>query len=183
MDNLWYKTAIIYELHIKAFKDSSCDGRGDFLGLTSKLDYLKDLGIDCLWLLPIYPSPGRDDGYDVMDYHGINPEYGSLKDFIIFLDEAHRRGIKVLIELVLNHTSDRHPWFIEAKKGPQSKFHDYYVWSDTADKYSKARVIFTDSEQSNWSWCDECKKYYWHRFYHHQPDLNFDNPEVREEMK
>ncbi|HBC74870.1 MAG: maltose alpha-D-glucosyltransferase [Candidatus Wallbacteria bacterium GWC2_49_35] len=183
MDNQWYKTAVIYELYIKAFQDSSRDGRGDFAGLTSRLDYLKDLGIDCIWMLPTYPSPGRDDGYDVMDYNSINPEYGSLRDFIVFLDEAHKRGIKVLIELVLNHTSDRHPWFVEAKKGPQSKFHDYYVWSDTSDKYSKARVIFTDSEQSNWAWCAECQKYYWHRFYYHQPDLNFDNPAVREEMK
>jgi maltose alpha-D-glucosyltransferase/alpha-amylase len=183
MDNQWYKTAVIYELYIKAFQDSSHDGRGDFAGLTSRLDYLKELGIDCIWMLPTYPSPGRDDGYDVMDYNSINPEYGSLRDFIVFLDEAHKRGIKVLIELVLNHTSDRHPWFVEAKKGPQSKFHDYYVWSDTSDKYSKARVIFTDSEQSNWTWCAECQKYYWHRFYYHQPDLNFDNPAVREEMK
>jgi len=183
MDNTWYKKAIFYELHVKAFKDSSRDGKGDFGGLTEKLDYLKELGIDCLWLLPTYPSPARDDGYDIMDYYGINPDYGTLKDFVVFLDAAHKRGIKVLMELVLNHTSDRHPWFTEARKGKSSRYHDYYVWSDDPTKYKGTRVIFTDSESSNWNWCNECKSYYWHRFYYHQPDLNFENPEVREEMK
>ncbi|HNY11360.1 MAG TPA: maltose alpha-D-glucosyltransferase [Candidatus Wallbacteria bacterium] len=183
MDKTWYKNAVFYELHVKAFKDSTHDGKGDFGGLTEKLDYLKDLGIDCLWLLPTYPSPARDDGYDIMDYYGINPDYGTLKDFVVFLDAAHKRGIKVLLELVLNHTSDRHPWFIESRKGKASRYHDYYVWSDDPAKYKGTRVIFTDSESSNWNWCNECKSYYWHRFYYHQPDLNFENPEVRDEMK
>lgn len=183
MSKAWYKKAVFYELHVKAFKDSSGDGKGDFGGLTEKLDYLKELGIDCIWLLPTYPSPARDDGYDIMDYYGINPDYGNLKDFVVFLDAAHRRNIKVLLELVINHTSDRHPWFIEACKGKASRYHNYYVWSDETTKYSDARIIFTDFEKSNWSWCNECKSYYWHRFYYHQPDLNFENPEVREEMK
>ena len=182
MSNLWYKNAIFYELNIKSFQDSNGDGIGDFKGLTGKLPYLKDLGVDCIWLLPMYPSPGKDDGYDIMDYRAINLDYGTMGDFIEFINEAHRLNLKVLGELVLNHTSDRHRWFIEAKKSEPNKYRDYYVWSDTPKKYSEARIIFTDTEISNWTWNNECKKYYWHRFFHHQPDLNFDNPLVREEM-
>lgn len=182
MSNLWYKNAIFYELNIRSFQDSNGDGIGDFKGLTGKLPYLKDLGVDCIWLLPMYPSPGKDDGYDIMDYCAINPDYGTMDDFVEFITEAHRLNLKVLGELVLNHTSDRHRWFIEAKKSEPNKYRDYYVWSDTPKKYSEARIIFTDTEISNWTWNNECKKYYWHRFFHHQPDLNFDNPLVREEM-
>ena len=180
---MWYKNSIIYEFYIKAFQDSNNDGKGDFKGIISKLDYLSDLGINCIWLLPMYPTPGRDDGYDIVDYYNINPEYGTLGDFKQFISEAHKRDIRVIGELVLNHTSDRHPWFQEAKKGKSSPYHDYYVWSDTASEYSKARIIFTDHETSNWAWCQECGRYYWHRFFSHQPDLNFDNPKVREEIK
>jgi maltose alpha-D-glucosyltransferase/alpha-amylase len=138
----WYKDAIFYELNVKAFQDSNGDGIGDLQGLISKLDYLKDLGVDCLWLLPIYPSPGRDDGYDIQDYNQIHQDYGTMEDFKEFLQEAHMRGIKVIADLVLNHTSDQHPWFVEAAKGPDNPFHDYYVWSDTWDKYTEARIIF-----------------------------------------
>ncbi len=183
MDELWYKRAVIYELSIKAFCDSTKDGKGDIPGLISKLDYLKELGINCIWLLPIYPSPGIDDGYDISDYYSINPDYGTLDDFKRLVAEAHSRGIRIIGELVLNHTSDQHPWFIEAKKGAGSKYHDYYVWSDTYSKYREARVIFCDTMHSNWTWSEECGKYYWHRFFPSQPDLNFDNEDVREEMK
>ncbi len=183
MDNLWYKNAVIYELSLKAFKDSSCDGKGDIPGLISKLDYLRWLGINCIWMLPLYPSPGLDDGYDISDYYSIDPAYGTMDDFKELIVQAHLRGIKIIGELVLNHTSDQHPWFIEAKKGPESEFHDYYVWSETYKKYEDARIIFSDTERSNWTWCDECGKYYWHRFFSSQPDLNFENEKVREEMK
>lgn len=183
MDMLWYKDAVIYELNIKGFKDSTNDGRGDIRGLISKLDYLQELGINCLWLLPMYPSPGIDDGYDISDYLSINPDYGTLDDFRELITESHRRGIRVLAELVLNHTSDQHPWFIEAKKGPGSEYHEYYVWSDTYRKFKDARIIFSDTQKSNWTWCDDCCKYYWHRFYPSQPDLNFNNEKVRGEMK
>lgn len=183
MTSLWYKNAVIYELSIKGFKDSSSDGIGDIRGLISKLDYIQWLGINCIWLLPMYPTPGLDDGYDISDYYSINQDYGTMEDFREFVAEAHSRGIKIIGELVLNHTSDQHPWFIEARKGPGSKFHDYYVWSDTYNRYQEARIIFSDTERSNWAWCNDCNKYYWHRFFSSQPDLNFDNPEVREEMK
>jgi len=183
MDNHWYKNAVIYELSMKGFKDSSSDGKGDIQGLISKLDYLYNLGIDCIWILPIYPSPGLDDGYDISDYFSIDPDYGTLDDFRELISESHLRGIKIISELVLNHTSDQHPWFIESKKGPESKFHEYYVWSETYNKYQDARIIFTDTERSNWTWCDDCGKYYWHRFFSSQPDLNFDNEKVKEEMK
>ncbi len=182
MDDLWYKDAIFYELYVKAFVDSNGDGKGDLKGLISRLDYLKDLGIDCIWLLPIYPTPGKDDGYDIMDYKDINPDYGTLKDFEHLVKEAHKRGLKIIADLVLNHTSDQHPWFLEARKGRDNPYHDYYVWSDNPVKYNGVRVIFKDSEKSNWEWCNECKEYFWHRFYHHQPDLNFDNPKVRKEI-
>src|SRR5688572_24436349 len=179
MDNLWYKDAIIYETHVRAFYDSSTNGNGDFQGLTYKLDYLQDLGINCLWLLPFYPSPLRDDGYDIADYKSINPMYGTFADFRAFIREAHRRGIRVITELVINHTSDQHPWFQAARKAKiGSSRRNYYVWSDTDQKYKQARIIFTDSEKSNWSWDPEAAAYYWHRFFYHQPDLNFDNPAV-----
>ena len=178
-DPLWYKDAIIYELHVKAFFDSNDDGMGDFQGLIQKLDYLQQLGITCLWLLPFYPSPLRDDGYDISNYRGVHPGYGTRKQFRQFVHEAHQRGIRVITELVINHTSDQHPWFQAARHAPiGSPKRDYYVWSDTVEKYQGARIIFTDSEPSNWSWDPVAKQYYWHRFFHHQPDLNFDNPRV-----
>jgi maltose alpha-D-glucosyltransferase/alpha-amylase len=178
-DPLWYKDAIIYELHVRAFADSNGDGIGDFRGLISKLDYLQSLGVTCLWILPFFPSPLRDDGYDVADYTGVNPSYGTIEDFQEFLDEAHARNLQVLIELVINHTSDQHPWFQAARHAPKgSPERAMYVWSDTDTLYSGVRIIFTDTEKSNWTWDDEAKQYYWHRFFSHQPDLNFDNPEV-----
>ncbi len=179
-DSLWYKDAIVYELHIRAFSDSQGDGVGDFLGLTEKLDYLEDLGVTALWLLPFYPSPLKDDGYDISDYTSIQPVYGNMHDFRTFVDEAHQRGLRVIIELVLNHTSDQHPWFQRARRAPTgSRWRDFYVWSDTPERYQDARIIFKDSEYSNWTWDHVAKAYYWHRFYSHQPDLNYDNPTVR----
>ena len=176
---LWYKDAIIYELHVRAFADSNDDGIGDFNGLVERIDYLQDLGVTALWLLPFYPSPLRDGGYDISDYTNINPAYGTLKDFGRFLREAHKRGIRVITELVLNHTSNEHEWFQRARRAPPgSKWRDFYVWSDTPNRYTDARIIFKDFETSNWSWDPLAKSYYWHRFYSHQPDLNFDNPEV-----
>jgi maltose alpha-D-glucosyltransferase / alpha-amylase len=176
-DPLWYKDAIIYEVHVKAFYDTAGDGIGDFKGLTSKLDYLKDLGVTALWLLPFFPSPLKDDGYDISDYFGVHPLYGVLNDFKELLREAHARGIKVIIELVMNHTSDQHPWFKKARLAPAgSELRNLYVWSDTPDKYKEARIIFKDFESSNWAWDPIAKAYYWHRFYSHQPDLNYENP-------
>lgn len=178
-DPLWYKDAIIYQLHVRAYCDSNGDGIGDFPGLTSKLDYLKDLGINTLWLLPFYPSPLRDDGYDISNYHDIHPDYGTLNDFKHFLEEAHKRHLRVITELVINHTSNQHPWFQAARTAlPGSVERDFYVWSDTVKRYENTRIIFTDSEKSNWAWDEEAKAYYWHRFFTHQPDLNFDNPHV-----
>ncbi len=183
-DPLWYKDAIIYELHVRAFSDASGDGMGDFRGLTQKLDYLQDLGVTALWILPFSPSPWRDDGYDISDYTGVHPSYGTLRDFQNFMREAHRRGLRVITEIVVNHTSDQHPWFQRARRSPPgSKFRDFYVWSDTAEKYRDARIIFKDFETSNWTWDPIAKAYYWHRFYSHQPDLNFDSPQVREAVK
>ncbi len=182
-DPLWYKDAVIYELHIKAFYDADGDGTGDFQGLTRKLDYLKDLGITAVWLLPFYPSPLRDDGYDIADFYNINPIYGRLADFREFLREAHKREIRVITEMVLNHTSDQHPWFHRARRAkPESIFRNFYVWSDDPKKYADARIIFQDFEPSNWTWDPVAKAYYWHRFYSHQPDLNFDNPHVQRAM-
>lgn len=179
-DPLWYKDAIIYELHVRAFYDSNADGIGDFRGLTEKLDYLQDLGVTALWLLPFYPSPLRDDGYDIADYRSVHEAYGTLNDFRRFLREAHKRGMRVITELVINHTSDEHPWFRKARHArPGTRTRDYYVWSETADRYQDARIIFQDFEVSNWSWDREAEAYYWHRFYSHQPDLNFENPSVR----
>ncbi|MBT1696831.1 maltose alpha-D-glucosyltransferase [Fulvivirgaceae bacterium PWU4] len=182
-DPLWFKDAIIYELHVRAFFDSNNDGIGDFPGLIQKLDYLEDLGINTLWLLPFYPSPLKDDGYDVSDYYDVHPDYGTLADFKLFLKEAHRRGIRVITELILNHTSDQHPWFKKAKRSKQgSRARDFYVWNDTPEKYKEARVIFTEEESTNWTYDPEAKAYYWHRYYHHQPELNFENAEVQLEM-
>ena len=181
-DPLWFKSAIIYELHIRAFLDSTGDGKGDIQGLITKLPYLQDLGVNCLWLLPMYPSPLRDDGYDIADFYGIHPDYGTLEDFQHLVDAAHARGIRILTELVVNHTSDQHPWFQEARSSPESPKRNWYVWSDTDQKYQGARIIFTDTERANWTWDPVAKQYYWHRFFSHQPDLNYDNPEVQEEM-
>ena len=180
---LWYKDAVIYQLHVRAFYDSNNDGIGDFPGLTEKLDYLQDLGVTALWLLPFYPSPLRDDGYDIANYLDVNPTYGTLADFKRFVREAHNRGLQVITEMVLNHTSDQHPWFQKARRAkPGSSARDFYVWSETLEKYKDARIIFKDFEPSNWSWDPVAKAYYWHRFYSHQPDLNFDNPRVQEAM-
>ena len=177
----WYKDAIIYELHVRAFADSNGDGIGDFQGLTGRLDYLQDLGVTALWLLPFYPSPLKDDGYDIADYVGVHPSYGTLDDVKTFLAEAHRRGLRVITELVLNHTSDQHPWFERARRAPAGSLErDFYVWSDTPERYGKARIIFKDFEGSNWAWDGLAGAYYWHRFYSHQPDLNYASPKVRE---
>ena len=178
-DELWYKDAIIYQLHVKAFADSNNDGIGDFAGLTEKLDYLQELGVTALWLLPFYPSPGRDDGYDIGDYGAINPDFGTMKDFKRFIVEAKKRNLRVITELVINHTSDQHNWFKRARRSdPKSSARNWYVWSDTDQKYQGTRIIFTDTEKSNWTWDPEAGAFYWHRFFSHQPDLNFDNPRV-----
>ena len=181
-DPLWYKDAVIYQLHVKTFADGNGDGVGDFKGLTGKLSYLRDLGLNCLWLLPMYPSPFRDDGYDIADYRSIHPSYGTLDDFAEFLDAAHAHRLRVVTELVLNHTSDQHAWFKEARRSRDAPRRDWYVWSDTDDRYAGVRIIFVDTERSNWAWDADSKQYYWHRFFSHQPDLNYDNPLVREEM-
>ena len=182
-DSLWYKDAIIYELHVRAFKDSNADGIGDFPGLIQKLDYLRELGATCLWLLPFFPSPLKDDGYDISDYLNVHPIYGTLDDFRSFLAAAHDRDLQVMIELVVNHTSDQHPWFQAARRAPRgSPERDFYVWSDSEQQYKDARIIFSDTEKSNWTWDPVAKQYYWHRFFSHQPDLNFDNPRVVEEL-
>lgn len=182
-DLLWYKDAVFYELHVRTFKDSDDDGIGDFQGLISKLDYLSFLGVDCIWLLPFYPSPLKDDGYDVSDFYSIHPELGTLDDFKNFIEEAHKRGMKVIADMIFNHVSTEHSWFKEARKGSGNSRYDWFVWSETSDKYQDARIIFNDLEPSNWAWDSEAKAYYWHRFFSHQADLNYDNPEVREEMK
>lgn len=182
-DPLWFKDAIIYQLHVKTFFDANNDGYGDFSGLIEKLDYVQDLGVNCIWILPFYPSPLRDDGYDIADYVSINPLYGGMDDARTFIKEAHKRGLRVMTELVINHTSDQHPWFQRARMSPAgSDERNFYVWSDTDTKFSDARIIFTDTETSNWTWDPIAKQYYWHRFFHHQPDLNFDNPQVIEEV-
>jgi maltose alpha-D-glucosyltransferase/alpha-amylase len=179
----WYKDAVIYQLHIKAFFDSNGDGIGDFAGLMQRLDYVESLGVDVIWLLPFYPSPLRDDGYDIADYRSINPSYGDMRDFRRFVAEAHRRGIRVITELVINHTSDQHPWFQRARRSkPGSAARNFYVWSDTDQRYQGTRIIFIDTEKSNWTWDPVAKAFFWHRFYSHQPDLNFDNPRVVEEV-
>jgi maltose alpha-D-glucosyltransferase / alpha-amylase len=182
-DPAWYRNAVIYELHVRAFQDSDASGTGDFKGLTTKLDYLRDLGVSALWLLPFYPSPLKDDGYDIADYCDVHPRYGTLPDFKLFLRQAHRRGLRVITELVLNHTSDQHPWFQRSRRAkPGSRWRDFYVWSDNPEKYKGTRVIFKDTETSNWSWDPVANSYFWHRFYSHQPDLNYDHPPVHREM-
>jgi maltose alpha-D-glucosyltransferase/alpha-amylase len=181
-ESLWYKDAVIYQLHVRTFCDSNNDGIGDFRGLMQKLDYLEYLGVDALWLMPFFPSPLRDDGYDISDYYSVHPNYGDLDDFKAFLKVAHERGIKVIIELVLNHTSDQHAWFQESRSSRDNPKRDWYVWSDTDDRYKDARIIFLDTELSNWAWDPVSKSYYWHRFFSHQPDLNYDNPAVFEAM-
>jgi len=179
----WYQKAVIYQAHVKSFYDSNGDGIGDFPGLTLKLDYLADLGVTALWILPFYPSPQKDDGYDIADYTSVNPAYGTLDDFRKFLGEAHRRGIRVITELVLNHTSDQHPWFQKSRRAaPGTPERDFYVWSGTTDRYKEARIIFKDFEVSNWTWDPVANAYFWHRFYAHQPDLNFENPAVEKAM-
>ena len=209
VDPLWYKDAVIYELHVKTFCDSDGDGMGDFRGLIEKLDYFQELGITAIWLLPFYPSPLRDDGYDIADYFDVNPNFGTLDDFRAFLDAAHERNLRVITELVINHTSDQNPWFQKSRRAVavagvgdpgrgeatsepsgvtdpghnDDVYKDFYVWSDTPEKYKDARIIFKDFETSNWAWDPVAKAYYWHRFYSHQPDLNFDNPAVHEAVE
>ncbi len=184
----WYKSAVFYELSVRTFQDSNGDGKGDFPGLTGRLDYIKKLGVDVIWILPCYPSPLRDDGYDVADYVNIHPDLGTLEDFKTFLTEAHARGLRVITDFVTNHTSDQHHWFQEARKGPTlpdgrpNPYFDYYVWSDTGSEYADTRIIFVDTEKSNWTYDEKCGKYFWHRFFSHQPDLNYDNPKVIEEI-
>ena len=179
---LWYKNAVFYEVYVRAFYDSNGDGHGDLPGLISRLDYLQELGVDCIWLLPIYPSPLKDDGYDIADYYSIQPIFGNLKDFKRLIELVHARGMHLIMDLVLNHTSDQHPWFQEARKSLKSPYRDYYVWSDSDQKYKEARIIFLDTEPSNWTWDEVAGQYYWHRFYACQPDLNYENPHVQEEM-
>ncbi len=181
-DGFWYKDAIFYELQVRSFYDSNGDGIGDFKGLTEKLDYVQELGVDCIWVTPFYPSPLRDDGYDVADYYGVHSDFGTLQDFKLFVREAHRRGLRVMTDLVMNHTSDQHAWFQAARSDPKSPYRNYYVWSDTDQRYQDVRIIFTDTERSNWTWDPVAKQYFWHRFFSHQPDLNFDNPRVRKSM-
>jgi len=178
----WYKHAVIYQVHVRTFVDSNGDGIGDFTGLAQRLDYLQELGINAIWLMPFFPSPLRDDGYDIADYRTVHPSYGTLEDFKSFLSIAHERGIRVIIEMVLNHTSDQHPWFQESRSSRDNPRRDWYVWSDTDAKYRGTRIIFLDTEMSNWAWDPISKSYYWHRFFGHQPDLNYDNPAVQEEM-
>ena len=181
-DGLWYKDAIIYQVHVRTFFDSNGDGVGDFPGLEQKLQYLQELGVNAIWLMPFFPSPLRDDGYDISDYKSVHASYGSLEDFKRFLDSAHERGIRVIIEMVLNHTSDQHPWFRQSRSSKDNPYRDWYVWSETDTRYQGTRIIFLDTEMSNWARDPISKSYYWHRFFSHQPDLNYDNPAVREEM-
>ncbi|HXM92825.1 MAG TPA: maltose alpha-D-glucosyltransferase [Candidatus Dormibacteraeota bacterium] len=181
-DSLWYKDSIIYQLHVRTFYDSNADGIGDFPGLTQKLGYLQELGVSALWLMPFYPSPLKDDGYDIADYTSVHPSYGTVQDFKTFLNAAHDRNIRVIVEMVLNHTSDQHPWFQESRSSQDNPKRDWYVWSDTDTKYQGVPIIFVDTEMSNWAWDPISKQYYWHRFFSHQPDLNYDNPAVREAM-
>jgi maltose alpha-D-glucosyltransferase / alpha-amylase len=178
----WFKTAVFYEIYVRGFFDGNGDGMGDFRGLIEKLDYLQWLGVDCVWLLPMYPSPLKDGGYDISGFDGIHPDYGSLPEFERFISEAHQRGIRVIADLVMNHTSSDHPWFQEARSDPNSPKRDWYVWSDDPQKYDEVRIIFVDTEKSNWTWDDKAGQFYWHRFFDHQPDLNYDNPEVQEAM-
>jgi maltose alpha-D-glucosyltransferase / alpha-amylase len=181
-ESLWYKDAIFYEVYTRGFFDANGDGDGDLIGLTSKLDYLQDLGVDCLWLMPIYASPHKDDGYDIADFRQIHPTIGTVADFEGLTKAAHARGMRIIADLVVNHTSDQHPWFQEARRDPSSPYRNYYVWSDTDQVYKGTRVIFRDTETSNWTWDPVARQYFWHRFYSYQPDLNFDNPQVKKEI-
>jgi maltose alpha-D-glucosyltransferase/alpha-amylase len=181
-DTLWYKDAVFYEAPVKSFFDSDNNGIGDFRGMAEKLDYIKQLGVDCIWLLPFYPSPYKDDGYDISDFVSIHPDYGNLDDFKLLIDEAHERGLKVIADLVVNHTSDQHMWFQESRKSKDSPYREYYVWSDDPTRYSDARIIFIDTEVSNWTYDPEAGQYFWHRFFSNQPDLNYESPAVQEEM-
>ena len=182
MDNTWYKNAIFYEVYVRAYADSDGDGHGDLKGLIAKLPYLQDLGVDCIWLLPIFPSPLRDDGYDIADYYNVLKDYGRIEDLKELVDSAHQLGMRVIADLVLNHTSDQHPWFRAARKDRNSPYRDYYVWSDSDQKYNQARIIFLDTEKSNWTFDEKAGQYFWHRFYSSQPDLNYDHPAVQDEM-
>lgn len=179
----WYMKAIFYEINVRTFFDSNRDGIGDLQGITQKLDYIHSLGVDCIWLLPIYPSPLKDGGYDISDFYNIHPDLGTIEDFKTLVAETHHRGMRIIADLVVNHTSDQCKWFLEAESDENSPYHDYYVWSDTDQKFQDARIIFIDTEKSNWTWNEKAGKYYWHRFYSCQPDLNYDNPAVQEEMK
>jgi len=179
---LWYKNAVFYQVNVRAFFDSNQDGHGDLPGLTQKLNYIQKLGIDCLWIMPFYPSPLKDDGYDISDFYNIQAKYGTLDQFRTLIQAAHERGIRIIIDMIMNHTSDQHDWFQQARADRNSPYRDFYVWSDTKEKYKEARIIFLDTEESNWSWDDLAQQYYWHRFYTSQPDLNYDNPKVRETM-
>jgi maltose alpha-D-glucosyltransferase / alpha-amylase len=181
-DPTWFKTAVFYEIHLRGFFDGNDDGSGDFRGLTDKLDYLQEIGIDCIWLLPFYPSPLRDGGYDIADFFSVHPDYGTLDDFRLFIDQAHQRGMRVIADLVMNHTSSEHPWFQASRSDPDGPYGDWYVWGDDPERWSEARIIFVDTESSNWTWDNVRGQYYWHRFFTHQPDLNYDNPEVQEQM-
>lgn len=183
MGEPWYRNAIFYELYLRAFQDGDGDGNGDFRGLRQRLDYLQWLGVDCIWLLPINPSPLRDDGYDVASFYGIHQDFGLLEDFQLTVEEIHRRGMRIIVDLVLNHTSDEHPWFQEARRSRNSPLRDWYVWSDTDQRYSDVRIIFLDTERSNWAWDEGSEQFYWHRFYSSQPDLNYENPAVQAAMK
>lgn len=178
----WHLNAVFYELYPRAFMDGDGDGHGDLLGIRQRLDHLQWLGIDCIWLTPIYPSPLRDDGYDISSFYGVHPKFGFLEDFKLTVDEIHRRGMRIILDMVVNHTSDQHPWFVEARSSKDSPMRDWYVWSDTNEKYKDTRIIFLDTEKSNWTYDEKTGEYYWHRFYSSQPDLNFDNPRVRQEM-
>ncbi len=181
-DTMWFKDAVFYEAPVKSFFDASGDGIGDFVGMTEKLDYIKDLGVDCVWLLPMYPSPGNDDGYDIADFTAVHQDYGTINDFTRFVEVAHEKGLRVIADLVMNHTSDQHPWFQAARQDPNSPYRDYFVWTDDPTTYSDARIIFTDTETSNWTYDAVAGQHFWHRFFSHQPDLNYDNPAVHEEM-
>ncbi|HPO57834.1 MAG TPA: alpha-amylase family glycosyl hydrolase, partial [Anaerolineaceae bacterium] len=181
--SLWYKNAIFYQIYVRAFRDSNADGHGDLPGLLEKMDYLQALGVDCIWLMPTYPSPLKDDGYDIADYFNVLDTYGTLEDFKAVVSAAHQRGIRIITDLVMNHTSDQHPWFQQARSSRDNPYRGYYVWSDTPELYKDARIIFLDTEPSNWTFDPATGQYYWHRFYAEQPDLNYDNPAVREAMK
>ncbi len=181
-DELWFKDAVFYEAPIKSFFDSTGDGIGDLAGMTERLDYIRDLGVDCIWLLPMYPSPGLDDGYDIADFYSVHPDVGTIEDFRLFMETAHSKGLRVVADLVMNHTSDQHPWFQEARSNPESPYRDYYVWADDPEKYAGVRVIFTDTNVSNWTYDQKAGQYFWHRFFSHQPDLNYESLDVHREM-